>query len=141
VDRETRSSILPIRTRYRFSSVVERGPPKPDVDCSIQSAGANFFSCLGGPLAGIQRAAAVLRSEFALHKLAFCAIARSMPSFHVSIVLKTDLAAMAVLERRTEIDVPPCARCVTGRSKKISVQLTCARAPAERVSPAKRCAC
>ena len=43
MDRETRSSILPVRTRYRFSSVVERGPPKPVVDCSIQSAGANFF--------------------------------------------------------------------------------------------------
>lgn len=59
MDRETRSSILPVRTRYRFSSVVERGPPKPDVDCSIQSAGANFFSCLGGPLAGMQPAVAV----------------------------------------------------------------------------------
>ena len=44
MDRETRSSILPIRTRYRFSSVVERGPPKPDVDCSIQSAGANLLA-------------------------------------------------------------------------------------------------
>jgi hypothetical protein len=71
VDRETRSSILPVRTRYRFSSVAERGPPKPDVDCSIQSAGANFFSCLGGPLAGMQRAAALLRHEFAFHHLAF----------------------------------------------------------------------
>ena len=48
MDRETRSSILPVRTRYRLSSVAERGPPKPDVDCSIQSAGANFFLCLGG---------------------------------------------------------------------------------------------
>jgi hypothetical protein len=46
VDRETRSSILPVRTRYRFSSVAERGPPKPDVDCSIQSAGANVY-CFG----------------------------------------------------------------------------------------------
>jgi hypothetical protein len=71
VDRETRSSILPVRTRYRFSSVVERRPPKPDVDCSIQSAGANVFSCLGGPLAGTQRATVVLRYEFALHHLAF----------------------------------------------------------------------
>jgi hypothetical protein len=71
VDRETRSSILPVRTRYRFSSVAERGPPKPDVDCSIQSAGANFFSPLGGPPAGMQRAAVVLRHEFALHHLAF----------------------------------------------------------------------
>jgi hypothetical protein len=71
VDRETRSSILPVRTRYRFSSVVERGPPKPDVDCSIQSAGANVFSYLGGPLAGTQRATVVLRYEFALHHLAF----------------------------------------------------------------------
>jgi hypothetical protein len=59
VDRETRSSILPIRTRCRFSSVAERGPPKPDVDCSIQSAGANFFSCLGGPLASLQNATVV----------------------------------------------------------------------------------
>jgi hypothetical protein len=48
VDRETRSSILPVRTRYRFSSAAERGPPKPDVDCSIESAGANFVSYLGG---------------------------------------------------------------------------------------------
>jgi hypothetical protein len=51
VDREMRSSILPVRTRYRFSSVAERGPPKPDVDCSIQSAGANvFFPLAGTPL-------------------------------------------------------------------------------------------
>jgi hypothetical protein len=77
VDRETRSSILPVRTRYRFSSVVERGPPKPDVDCSIQSAGANVFSYLGGPLAGTQRATVVLQYEFALHHLAFVPIARS----------------------------------------------------------------
>jgi hypothetical protein len=61
VDRETRSSILPVRTRYRLSSVAERGPPKPDVDCSIQSAGANVFF----PLAGTQRATVVLRYEFA----------------------------------------------------------------------------
>lgn len=46
MDREMRSSTLPVRTRYRLSSVVERGPPKPDVDCSIQSAGANVY-CLG----------------------------------------------------------------------------------------------
>jgi hypothetical protein len=76
VDRGTRSSILAVRTRYRFSSVVERGPPKPDVDCSIQSAGANFFSRPGGPLAGMQHAAAVLRYEFALHNLSFLTIAR-----------------------------------------------------------------
>src|SRR6185312_13376167 len=49
VDRETRSSILPVRTRYRLSSVAERGPPKPDVDCSIQSAGANFLLVLSRP--------------------------------------------------------------------------------------------
>src|SRR5215204_1990363 len=61
VDRETRSSILPVRTRCRFSSVAERGPPKSDVDCSIQSAGANVFF----PLAGPQRATVVLRYEFA----------------------------------------------------------------------------
>ena len=77
MDRETRSSILPVRTRYRFSSVVERGPPKPDVDCSIQSAGANVFSYLGGPLAGTQRATVVLRYEFALHHLAFVRNRRS----------------------------------------------------------------
>ena len=64
MDRETRSSILPVRTRYRLSSVAERGPPKPDVDCSIQSAGANFFSYLGGPLAGMQHAAVAERAGF-----------------------------------------------------------------------------
>ena len=59
MDRETRSSILPVRTRYRLGSVAERGPPKPDVDCSIQSAGANVFF----PLAGTQCATVVLWHE------------------------------------------------------------------------------
>jgi hypothetical protein len=77
VDRETRSSILPVRTRYRFSSVVERGPPKPDVDCSIQSAGANVFSCLGGPLAGTQRARSCCGMNLRSTILLLCAIARS----------------------------------------------------------------
>jgi hypothetical protein len=77
VDRETRSSILPVRTRYRFSSVVERGPPKPDVDCSIQSAGANVFSCLGGPLARTQRAQSCCGMNLRSTILLLCAIARS----------------------------------------------------------------
>ena len=67
VDREMRSSTLPVRTRYRLSSVVERGPPKPDADCSIQSAGANVYSLIRKSDGGTIRTTEMIATNVAVY--------------------------------------------------------------------------